>query len=115
VSTLTGIFFGGGDQRRVVESLFTKDNLGHRIETPLLTTMRLQFESGVTAFGGTSAGAACMSGPVMIRERSQHSNDRNQNLVLRIQLNNFKKLIESWIFDKLQSIPSRSVIWYHHA
>ncbi|HSL17452.1 MAG TPA: cyanophycinase [Methylomirabilota bacterium] len=50
-----GIFFSGGDQRRITEAL---------IGTPVGSAVREAFERGA-AVGGTSAGTACQS-PLMI-------------------------------------------------
>ncbi len=54
----TGVFFSGGDQNRIMEVL--KDE-------PLYNALREKYEAG-TAFGGTSAGAALMSTPMMTGE-----------------------------------------------
>lgn len=54
----TGVFFSGGDQNRIMEVL--KDEL-------LYNALRERYESGVV-FGGTSAGAALMSTPMMTGE-----------------------------------------------
>ncbi|MCB1043425.1 MAG: cyanophycinase [Acidobacteria bacterium] len=51
VARCGGIFFAGGDQRRITAAL---------LNTPLLEELRRAFERGC-AIGGTSAGTACMS------------------------------------------------------
>ncbi len=51
----TGVYFGGGDQNRIMDVLKDEE---------LLTIMRAKYNAG-TAFGGTSAGAAVMSDPMM--------------------------------------------------
>ncbi len=54
----TAIFFSGGDQNRIM------DVLG---DAELLTMLREKYDTG-TPFGGTSAGAAVMSDPMMTGE-----------------------------------------------
>jgi cyanophycinase len=54
----TGVFFSGGDQNRIMEVL--KDE-------SLYNALREKYESGAV-FGGTSAGAAAMSTPMMTGE-----------------------------------------------
>ena len=54
----TGVFFSGGDQNRIMEVL--KDE-------SLYNALRERYKSGVV-FGGTSAGAALMSTPMMTGE-----------------------------------------------
>lgn len=51
----TGIYFGGGDQNRIMDVLKDEE---------LLKLMRAKYAAG-TPFGGTSAGAAVMSDPMM--------------------------------------------------
>ena len=58
LKTATGIFFTGGDQNRIMEVL--------QDET-LYKTLRQRYAAGVV-FGGTSAGAALMSTPMMTGE-----------------------------------------------
>lgn len=52
VSRADGIFFGGGDQRRITAAL---------LDTPVGGAVRAAWRRGVVV-GGTSAGTACMSG-----------------------------------------------------
>lgn len=54
----TGIFFAGGDQNKIMDVLADRD---------LLNLLRGRYEVGV-AFGGTSAGAAVLSDPMMTGE-----------------------------------------------
>lgn len=54
----TGVYFGGGDQNRIMDVL--KDD-------ELLKLIRAKYAAG-TPFGGTSAGAAVMSDPMMTGE-----------------------------------------------
>ena len=58
IKTATGIFFTGGDQNRIMDVL--KD------ET-LFQTLRERYNAGVV-FGGTSAGTAALSDPMMTGE-----------------------------------------------
>jgi cyanophycinase len=51
IERATGIFFGGGDQGRIMDVLR---------DTSLLDVLRARYGAGVV-FGGTSAGTACMS------------------------------------------------------
>ncbi len=54
----TGVFFSGGDQNRIMDVLADQE---------LLKLIREKYASG-TPFGGTSAGAAVMSDPMMTGE-----------------------------------------------
>ena len=54
----TGVFFSGGDQNRIMDVLGDDD---------LLQIVKAKYNSG-TPFGGTSAGAAAMSDPMMTGE-----------------------------------------------
>lgn len=54
----TGVFFSGGDQNRIMDVLADEE---------LLKLIRQKYASG-TPFGGTSAGAAAMSDPMMTGE-----------------------------------------------
>jgi cyanophycinase len=58
LNAATGVFFSGGDQNRIMEVL--KDEA-------LYKALREKYDAG-TAFGGTSAGAAAMSTPMMTGE-----------------------------------------------
>ena len=58
LSSASGVFFGGGDQNRIA------DVLGDR---EIFDKMRALYRKGV-AFGGTSAGAAVLSDPMMTGE-----------------------------------------------
>ena len=58
VATATGIFFSGGDQNRIMDVL---------ADEGLLKLLKEKYAGGV-AFGGTSAGAALMSDPMMTGE-----------------------------------------------
>lgn len=55
LKTATGIFFSGGDQNRIMDVLADEE---------LLRLIREKYAAG-TPFGGTSAGAAVMSDPMM--------------------------------------------------
>lgn len=54
----TGVYFGGGDQNRIMDVLKDEE---------LLKLIRAKYAAG-TPFGGTSAGAAVMSDPMMTGE-----------------------------------------------
>jgi cyanophycinase len=56
----TAVFFVGGDQARYLETLIDKDGN----DSPLLAAIRQVFEKG-GVIGGTSAGAAIMSDPMI--------------------------------------------------
>jgi cyanophycinase len=58
LKSATGVFFSGGDQNRIMDVL--KDE-------PLYNALREKYDSGAV-FGGTSAGAALMSTPMMTGE-----------------------------------------------
>ncbi|MEO5857827.1 MAG: cyanophycinase [Pyrinomonadaceae bacterium] len=58
LNSASGVFFSGGDQNRIMDVL---------ADGALLQTIRSKYNSG-TPFGGTSAGAAVMSDPMMTGE-----------------------------------------------
>lgn len=58
IENSTGVFFSGGDQNRIMDILADKD---------LLALLRKKYDAGMP-FGGTSAGAAIMSDPMMTGE-----------------------------------------------
>jgi cyanophycinase len=58
LETATGIFFSGGDQNRIMDVLADEE---------LLRLLKEKYARG-TPFGGTSAGAAAMSDPMMTGE-----------------------------------------------
>jgi cyanophycinase len=58
LKTTTGIFFSGGDQNRIMDVLADEE---------LLKLIREKYKAG-TPFGGTSAGAAAISDPMMTGE-----------------------------------------------
>ena len=63
VRTLTGFFFTGGDQEKVIYSLYNDDE---RVPSPVLVAIRetLLATGGVVA--GTSAGTDCQTSHTMI-------------------------------------------------
>ena len=63
IKTLTGFFFGGGDQLRIIESFY---NVNAKIPSPALRAIRqtLYATGGVVA--GTSAGTDIQTNDVMI-------------------------------------------------
>ena len=58
IKEATGIYFGGGDQNRIMDVLKDEE---------LLKMLRAKYAAG-TPFGGTSAGAAVLSDPMMTGE-----------------------------------------------
>jgi len=60
LKTAGGIWFVGGDQTRITETLMT----GEGEDGPVLAAIRRQLEKGAVV-GGTSAGAAIMSSPMI--------------------------------------------------
>jgi len=58
LNNATGVFFSGGDQNRIMDVL---------ADDELLRLVKSKYDSGVP-FGGTSAGAAVMSDPMMTGE-----------------------------------------------
>ncbi len=63
IKTLTGFFFGGGDQLRIIESFY---NFNAKVPSPALQAIRetLYASGGVVA--GTSAGTDIQTDMVMI-------------------------------------------------
>ena len=64
---MTGFFFGGGDQTRIVNSFY---NAG-RTQSDVLLALRQTYEAGAVV-SGTSAGAACMPSAVMVTGGSSY-------------------------------------------
>ncbi|XP_011440861.3 cyanophycinase [Magallana gigas] len=60
----TGFFFGGGDQQRVIDTLYTQTSQG-RMESPALAALRERFNLGAV-ISGTSAGTECQPNKLMI-------------------------------------------------
>ena len=60
LKTAGGIWFVGGDQTRITETLMTPEGE----DSPVLAAIRRQLEQGAVV-GGTSAGAAIMSSPMI--------------------------------------------------
>lgn len=58
INSASGVFFSGGDQNRIMDVLADEE---------LLQMLRAKYNSGIP-FGGTSAGAAVMSDPMMTGE-----------------------------------------------
>ena len=57
VKSMTGFFFGGGDQSRLIKSFLNEDNS----DSLVLAAIRQNYEDGATIFG-TSAGTAIQTG-----------------------------------------------------
>ncbi|KAL9655095.1 hypothetical protein ABK040_008876 [Willaertia magna] len=61
------IFFGGGDQSRLINCFFMTDKSGNRIDSPALSLIRKNYLAKKLAIAGTSAGTAIQCGkPAMI-------------------------------------------------
>lgn len=63
IQAATGIFFTGGDQNLAMDVLID-DEKAHPGKDSLLTVLRNRYQAGVV-FGGTSAGTAMMSTPML--------------------------------------------------
>ncbi|MFG2825471.1 cyanophycinase [Kitasatospora sp. NPDC048365] len=61
INSMTGFFFGGGDQSRLVTTLLKSDNT----DSPALAAIRAKFTAGA-AIMGTSAGTTIANGPDMV-------------------------------------------------
>jgi len=67
VRDMTLIFMSGGDQARIVNSLYYEDDNGERASTPVLDAIKSVYEGGSAVLAGDSAGAAVMpAGPMML-------------------------------------------------
>lgn len=64
INSMTGFFFGGGDQGRLITCFFLT-SAGTRSDSPALAAIRQRFAAGAVV-GGTSAGTAIMAGAPMI-------------------------------------------------
>lgn len=86
-----GVWFGGGDQSRIAERL---------LGTPLLEAVRAMREQGGVV-GGTSAGTACQSNPMLVGEGDEHI-IRAQNIVVTEGLGLFEGVLVDQHFAKRQ-------------
>jgi cyanophycinase len=68
VNTMTGFFFGGGDQIRYVNTLLGGEA---GVDTPVMAAIRAKFRAGAVV-AGTSAGAQIQAGADMITGGSTH-------------------------------------------
>lgn len=66
IARMTGIFVGGGDQRRLVRCFCVTTSAALRMDSPALALIRARFRSGELAIAGTSAGTAIMQGDGMV-------------------------------------------------
>jgi len=66
LSNITGIWFGGGDQSRLTAAL---------LDTPVEAAIAARYRSGAVV-GGTSAGAAVMSTPMITGDEKRPGGDR---------------------------------------
>lgn len=81
----TGIFFSGGDQNRIMDVL---------ADEGLLNSIKSKYNSG-TPIGGTSAGAAAMSDPMMTGEANLKLLDGK-----KVGIRKGMGLVENVIFDQ---------------
>jgi cyanophycinase len=65
LSTLTGVFFGGGDQDRLLQ-LFFNNKTTPWADTPALAKIRERYEAGVLAIAGSSAGTTIQQATPMV-------------------------------------------------
>ena len=65
IANMTGIFFGGGDQARLIQLLLVNETLTNS-DTPVLAKIREKYEAGQLTIGGTSAGTTIMQKTPMI-------------------------------------------------
>ena len=81
IKTLTGFFFGGGDQLRIIESFY---NVNAKIPSPALRAIRqtLYATGGVVA--GTSAGTDIQTNDVMITGGESYQGTRSPSRVRHI-------------------------------
>jgi cyanophycinase len=80
IKDCTGLWFTGGDQRRIVRSLYNKNKTNSRI----LSEIYKIYEKGAV-IAGTSAGAAVMSS-IMI------AGGDNKNALMNLEISNFEEL-----------------------
>ena len=69
VRTLTGFFFGGGDQSRIIYSFYNDDE---RVPSPVLTAIKEALLSGGGVIAGTSAGSDCQTSKVVSKPYVYH-------------------------------------------
>lgn len=65
VASLTGVFFGGGDQDRLLQ-LFFNNKTTPWADTPVLAKIRERYEAGLLAVAGSSAGTTIQQGTPMV-------------------------------------------------
>lgn len=63
IKTLTGFFFGGGDQLRIIESFYNQNS---RVPSPVLLAIKETAQKNQGVIAGTSAGTDCQTQKVMI-------------------------------------------------
>ena len=64
---MTGFYFSGGDQARIMDSLFFRDDDagGAHADTPVMSAIRSLYETAGAVVGGDSAGGTALTGAVM--------------------------------------------------
>lgn len=65
INSMTGFFFGGGDQSRLIDAFLNKDNT----DSSVLAAIRQRYDSGAAIFG-TSAGTAIQVGGSYVRNNT---------------------------------------------
>lgn len=58
VANMTGIFFGGGDQARLIQFLLLNDTIPYS-DTPVLTKIREKYEAGLLTIGAQLEPQSC--------------------------------------------------------
>jgi cyanophycinase len=71
VNQMTGFFFGGGDQSRLIECFFQNKGQGKRTDSPVLAAIRKRYAEGAV-IAGTSAGTAIHAGGIYVRDSAKN-------------------------------------------
>lgn len=78
VKTLTGFFFGGGDQARIIYSFYNEEE---HVPSPVLTAIKQTLSAVGGVVAGTSAGTDCQTASIMIEGGSSYSGLRDGSAV----------------------------------
>ncbi|MDJ0676218.1 MAG: cyanophycinase [Calothrix sp. MO_167.B42] len=71
VNQMTGFFFGGGDQSRLIECFLNNNKDGEYTDSPVLTAIRQKYASGAV-IAGTSAGTVIHAGGTYVRDNTRN-------------------------------------------
>ncbi len=71
VNQMTGFFFGGGDQSRLIECFFKNKGDGKRTDSPVLAAIRKKYAEGAV-IAGTSAGTVIHAGGTYVRDSTKN-------------------------------------------